>query len=65
MPSPPPFDNFGGKHVVVYHDPYQYGVKSYTGEYLMQNSPEFSGAPGVPVRPTGDTPVPPPAEART
>src|ERR1700752_3097622 len=40
MPSPPPFDNFGGKHVVVYHDPYQYGVKSSTGDYLMQNTPE-------------------------
>src|SRR5438309_2424039 len=40
MPSPPPFDNFGGKHVVVYHDPYQYGVKSSTGDYLMPNSPE-------------------------
>ena len=40
MPSPPPFDNFGGKHVVVYHDPYQYGVKSSTGDYLMQDSPE-------------------------
>jgi len=40
MPSPPPFDNFGGKHPVVYHDPYQYGVKSSTGDYLMQDSPE-------------------------
>jgi cytochrome c oxidase subunit 1 len=40
IPSPPPFDNFGGKHVVVYHDPYQYGVKSSTGDYLMQDSPE-------------------------
>jgi cytochrome c oxidase subunit 1 len=39
-PSPPPFDNFGGKHVVVYHDPYQYGVESSTGDYLMQDSPE-------------------------
>jgi cytochrome c oxidase subunit 1 len=39
-PSPPPFDNFGGKHPVVYHDPYQYGVKSSTGDYLMQDSPE-------------------------
>ncbi len=28
MPSPPPWDNFGGKHPLVYHDPYQYGVKS-------------------------------------
>jgi cytochrome c oxidase subunit I len=39
-PSPPPFDNFGGKHPVVYHDPYQYGVKSSRGDYLMQDSPE-------------------------
>jgi len=38
--TPPPFDNFGGKHPVVYHDPYQYGVKSATGDYLMQTSPE-------------------------
>jgi len=40
MPSPPPWDNFGGKHPVVYHDPYQYGVKSSTGDYIMQDSPE-------------------------
>jgi cytochrome c oxidase subunit 1 len=41
MPSPPPFDNFGGKHPVVYHDPYQYGVKSATGaDFVMQDSPE-------------------------
>jgi cytochrome c oxidase subunit 1 len=40
IPSPPPHDNFGGKHVVVYHDPYQYGVESSTGDYLMQDSPE-------------------------
>jgi cytochrome c oxidase subunit 1 len=39
--SPPPFDNFGGKHPIVYHDPYQYGVQSSTGEdYVMQDSPE-------------------------
>src|SRR6267143_301224 len=25
--TPPPWDNFGGKHPVVYHDPYQYGVQ--------------------------------------
>src|SRR5439155_1106691 len=25
--SPPPFDNFGGRHPVVYHDPYQYGIE--------------------------------------
>ncbi len=39
-PTPPPFDNFGGKHPVVYHDPYQYGVTSSTGDYVMQASPE-------------------------
>jgi cytochrome c oxidase subunit 1 len=38
--TPPPFDNFGGKHPVVYHDPYQYGVQSSTGDYVMQTSPE-------------------------
>ncbi|MEP6644038.1 MAG: cbb3-type cytochrome c oxidase subunit I [Acidobacteriaceae bacterium] len=40
MPSPPPFDNFGGKHPVVYHDPYQYGVEGSTNDYVMQDSPE-------------------------
>jgi cytochrome c oxidase subunit I len=39
-PTPVPFDNFGGKHPVVYHDPYQYGVQSSTGDYVMQTSPE-------------------------
>jgi cytochrome c oxidase subunit 1 len=38
--SPPPFDNFGGKLPVVYHDPYQYGVEGSTGDYVMQDSPE-------------------------
>jgi len=42
IPSPPPFDNFGGKHPVVYHDPYQYGVKGSQGDYIMQDSPEAS-----------------------
>ena len=39
IPSPPPFDNFGGVHPLVYHDPYQYGVEGSTGDYIMQNSP--------------------------
>src|SRR2546428_4724876 len=26
VPSPPPWDNFAGKHPVVYHGPYEYGV---------------------------------------
>jgi cytochrome c oxidase subunit I len=38
--SPPPWDNFGGKLPVVYHDPYQYGVEGSTGDYVMQTSPE-------------------------
>jgi cytochrome c oxidase subunit 1 len=38
--TPPPFDNFGGKHPVVYHDPFQYGVQSSVGDYVMQASPE-------------------------
>jgi cytochrome c oxidase subunit I len=39
-PTPVPFDNFAGKHPVVYHDPYQYGVQSSTGDYVMQTSSE-------------------------
>jgi cytochrome c oxidase subunit 1 len=39
-PSPPPWDNFGGKHPVVYHDPYQYGVEGASADFIMQNSPE-------------------------
>src|ERR1700719_3058289 len=38
--TPPPWDNFGGKLPVVYHDPYQYGVQSSVGDYVMQTSPE-------------------------
>jgi cytochrome c oxidase subunit 1 len=41
LPSPPPWDNFGGRQPVVYHDPYQYNVKSEFGkDYVMQTSPE-------------------------
>ena len=38
--TPPPHNNFGDHLPVVYHDPYQYGVKSSTGDYVMQTSPE-------------------------
>jgi cytochrome c oxidase subunit I len=38
--TPPPFDNFGGKLPVVYHDPYQFAVQGSAGDYVMQNSPE-------------------------
>jgi cytochrome c oxidase subunit 1 len=40
IPSPPPFDNFGGKLPVVYHDPYQYGVEGASNDFVMQDSPE-------------------------
>jgi cytochrome c oxidase subunit 1 len=40
MPSPPPWNNFGGRHPIVYHDPYQYGVKGSKGDFVMQDSPE-------------------------
>jgi cytochrome c oxidase subunit 1 len=38
--TPPPHNNFGDKLPVVYHDPFQYGVESSTGDYVMQTSPE-------------------------
>jgi cytochrome c oxidase subunit I len=40
VPSPPPWNNFGDKRPVIYHDPYQYGVKGSTGDFVMQTSPE-------------------------
>src|ERR1700676_1495484 len=40
IPPPPPWNNFGDNHPVVYHDSYQYGVKGAAGDYVMQNSPE-------------------------
>jgi cytochrome c oxidase subunit 1 len=40
IPSPPPWNNFGDKHPIVYHDPYQYGVKGSKGDFVMQDSPE-------------------------
>jgi cytochrome c oxidase subunit I len=40
MPSPPPWNNFGGKDPIVYHDAYQYGIEGSSGDYVMQNSPE-------------------------
>jgi cytochrome c oxidase subunit I len=37
--SPPPFDNFGGVHPVVYHGPNEYGVSGPRGDYIMQTDP--------------------------
>jgi cytochrome c oxidase subunit 1 len=37
--SPPPFDNFGGKHPVVYHGPNEFGVDGPDGtDFLMQTA---------------------------
>ena len=38
--SPPPFDNFGGRQLVVHHEAYEYGVAGSQGDYIMQTSPE-------------------------
>ena len=38
--SPPPFDNFGGRHMVVYNGPNEYGVQGGAADYVMQASPE-------------------------
>ena len=40
VPSPPPFDNFGGKHPVVVRGPYEYGVPGAQSDYLMQDGAE-------------------------
>jgi len=38
--SPPPFDNFGGRHMVVYNGPNEYGVDNKGTDFVMQTSPE-------------------------
>ncbi|MGD0305229.1 MAG: cbb3-type cytochrome c oxidase subunit I [Candidatus Acidiferrales bacterium] len=41
--SPPPFDNFGGHHPVVYRGPDEYGVENPDGtDFIMQTSPAKS-----------------------
>ena len=37
--SPPPFDNFGGRHLVVSHGPDEYAVQGPRGDYIMQADP--------------------------
>jgi cytochrome c oxidase subunit 1 len=37
--SPPPFDNFAGKHPVVNHGPYEYSVPGAPKDYIMQSDP--------------------------
>jgi cytochrome c oxidase subunit 1 len=41
--SPPPHDNFAGKHPVVHHGPYEFGVPGAAKDYIMQNSTEEVG----------------------
>ena len=43
-PSPPPFDNFGGVHPVVYHGPNEYGAADPRGDYVMQTDPPAASA---------------------
>jgi cytochrome c oxidase subunit I len=45
--SPPPFDNFGGVHPVVYHGPNEYGVSGPRGDYIMQTDPPTAAAPAA------------------
>jgi cytochrome c oxidase subunit 1 len=40
--SPPPFDNFGGVHPVVYHGPNEYAVNGPRGDFVMQTDPPTS-----------------------
>ena len=40
IPSPPPFDNFGGKHPVIYWGAYEFGVPGAEKDYIMQDSLE-------------------------
>jgi cytochrome c oxidase subunit 1 len=37
--SPPPFDNFGGRHLVVKSEPYEYSVEGAATDYIMQTDP--------------------------
>jgi cytochrome c oxidase subunit 1 len=44
IPSPPPFDNFGGREPVVYRGAYEYGVPDATEDYVPQHLvPEKAG----------------------
>jgi len=48
IPSPPPFDNFAGKHPVVNHDPYEYSVPGAAKDYIMQTDPPEARPTDVP-----------------
>jgi len=40
VPSPPPFDNFAGRHAVVYRYPYEFSVPGAEKDYIMQDAVE-------------------------
>ncbi len=40
VPSPPPWDNFGGKIPKVHHGPYEYAVPGKEKDYVMQTDPD-------------------------
>lgn len=42
--SPPPFDNFGGRQLVVHHGPYEYSVPGAPKDYIMQTDPPLAVA---------------------
>ncbi|MBV9609932.1 MAG: cbb3-type cytochrome c oxidase subunit I [Acidobacteria bacterium] len=44
VPSPPPFDNFGGRVPVVNHGPYEYSVPGAAKDFIMQTDPAGVGA---------------------
>ena len=37
IPSPPPFDNFAGRHVQVYRGPYEFSVPGAAKDFIMQD----------------------------
>ncbi|MEI9971927.1 MAG: cbb3-type cytochrome c oxidase subunit I [Ignavibacteriota bacterium] len=39
IPSPPPFNNFGDTHPVVYHGAYEYSVPGVVDDFVMQTDP--------------------------
>jgi cytochrome c oxidase subunit 1 len=43
VPSPPPHDNFAGRHPVIYRGAYEFSVPGAEKDYVMQDSPEKVG----------------------
>ena len=42
--TPPPHDNFGGKTPTVYRGAYEFGVPGAPDDYVMQTTPDETGA---------------------